>query len=211
MSSAEQSTLEVDDVLESIETFREAAVPQAESYQEGWGLALEALVEGTEVVIDWDDDNSNQAVSEALSQLVQEVRDGNPDAIPDAIALLATDLAEAPTEVSIAVLLKMTPRLIDSHAALSGGSVSPDTIAAAHQALEQLEQLEQLDPDLPGLAEAQQRMAEVVDIVELLNIVLPEFAEVECTLIGMSITELRSAGEEGWAEQFAAGSEACGY
>ena len=204
MSSAEQSTLEVDDVLESIETFREAAVPQAESYQEGWGLALEALVEGTEVVIDWDDDNSNQAVSEALSQLVQEVRDGNPDAIPDAIALLATDLAEAPTEVSIAVLLKMTPRLIDSHAALSGGSVSPDTIAAAQQAL-------QLDPDLPGLAEAQQGLAVIVDGVELLNIVLPEFAEVECTLIGMSITELRSAGEEGWAEQFAAGSEACGY
>jgi hypothetical protein len=156
-------------------------------------------------LIEYADDNDKQALSEALSQLMQEVEDGNLDAVPDAISSIATDLAQAPREVAIAMSLKMAPRLIDSLETVSGGSVSPDTIAAAQQALEQL------DPDHPGKAEAQQYLQVTVDSIELGNNVIEEWAEVHCAVLGMIIAELESAGEEAWAQQFAADSQACGY
>jgi hypothetical protein len=205
MSSAEQSAPELDEVLEKILPLLEEAVAQEEGLEEGVDLGVEAAVEGIEVLIDYADDYDIQALSEPLSQLMQEVKDGNLDAVPETITALASDLADAPPEVSIAVLLKMAPRLIDAHAALSDGSVSPDTIAEAQQALEQL------DPDYPGKAEALQFFQEGVDIIEVQNNAIEDSTEVLCTIIGMIITELESAGEEGWAEQFAADSEACGY
>jgi hypothetical protein len=205
LSSAEQTALELDDVEESVQILWEAAAAQEESLGEGLDPTMEAVVEGLEVLIEHADDTNQPALSETLSQLMQNVKDGNLDAILDAITLLTTDLAEAPLEVSIAMSLKMAPRLIDSLAAISGGSVSPDTIAAAQQALEQL------DPDHPGKTEAQQLLQEAVGIIEQRNNAIEEIAEAHCLVLGNIISALEAAGEEAWAAQFAAESAACGY
>jgi hypothetical protein len=107
-------------------------------------------------------------------------------------------LAAAPLEVSVVVLLTMTPRLIDSCAAVPGGPVSPDTLAAAQQALKQL------DPDHPGKAEALQLWQEGLDQLQVIDSTREDYVEALSTVAGMIIAELQAAGEEGWAEQFAA-------
>lgn len=205
VTSAEQTTLELADVLEIIEVLKEEAVAQEEGLKEGVDFNREAAVEGLEVLIDYADDSNKQALSEALSQLMQDVKDGNGDAVLEAINSVATDLAEAPLEVAIAMSLKMAPRLIDSLAAVSSATVSPDTIAAAQQALEQL------DPDHPGKTEAQQHLQVGINIMEERFLAGEMVAEADCAALGTIITLLESAGEEDWAVQFAADSEVCGY
>jgi pilus assembly protein Flp/PilA len=159
MSGTRQTTLEFDDVGESIEMLWEEAAAQEESLREGADLILEAAVEGFEVLIDYADDINEPVLSEALSQLVQDIKEGNLDAVPDDITLLGTELVEFPQGVWTAVSLKMAPSLTDSCETVAGAYVSQDTIDAARQALEQL------GPDHPGAAEAHELLNEAEAII----------------------------------------------
>ena len=214
MSNAEQPARgkkparELDDVDENILALFEAAEEQEESLQEGVDLTLEAIVEGLEVLMDFTDDNDNQPLSESLSQLLQEVKDGNLVALPEVITEIGTDLAEAlaeaPLEVQISILRKMGPRLIDSCVMFSNGSVSPDTIAAAQQALEGL------DENHPGKADALDILEGAVVIIEKRNDAIEDYTEYQSAILEIFITGLELAGEEELAQQLAADSEACG-
>jgi hypothetical protein len=195
---------ESDDVEEIILALFEAAAEQEESLEEGVDHTTEAVGEGLEALIEFADDNNNQLLSETLSQLRQEVKDGNLDAVPDVITSLIGDLAEAPFEVWIAMSLKMTPRFIDSCVTLSGGKVSPDTISEAVQAVDQL------DEDHPRKTEVLQHLQEAVNIIEERNSAMEDSSNLQYEMIGMIITGLEYVGEEDLAEQFAADSEACG-
>lgn len=205
MTSAEPSTLEWDDVKESILALFEEALAQEESLEEGVDLTVEAVVEGLEVLIDYADDIDNQALSEALSQVVQDIKDGNLDAVPDVADYLVAELEEIPPEVWTALSLKTAPRLIDSCETVSGGFVSPDAIAAAQEALEQL------DPDYPGKAEKQQQLQEAVDIIEERQSFSESWLEVNSYVLDLFIAGLESVGEVELAAQLAADSEVCGY
>jgi len=137
---------------------------------------------------------------------MQEVKDGNLDALSDdeQIGTDLADLADAPLEVLIAMMLKMTPRLIDSCVMVSNGSVSPDTIAAALQAVEDL------DEDHPGRDQALQLLQGAVDTIEERNIAAEVYAEGQSEVLGIFINVLGFADEGGLAQQLAAESEACG-
>ena len=84
ISGTTQTTPELDDVIENVLIAREAAMAQAEGLLEGIALDREASVEGFEVLIDKANDLDKLALSEALSQLVQDIKDGNLDAALDA-------------------------------------------------------------------------------------------------------------------------------
>ena len=205
MTSAEPSTLEWDDVKESILALFEEALAQEESLEEGVDLSVEAVVEGLEVLIEYADDIDNQALSEALSQVVQDIKDGSLDAVPDVADYLVAELEEIPPEAWSALSLKMAPRLIDSCETVSGGFVSPDAIAAVQEALEQL------DPDYPGKAEKQQQLQEAVDIIEERQSFSESWLEVNSYVLDLLIAGLESVGEVELAAQLAADSEVCGY
>jgi len=210
MSSAEQTTREkkhkpkIDDIDENILALFEAAEEQEESLQEGLELSVAAVVEGLEVLIDFADDDDNQALYESLSQLMQEVKDGNLDAFPAVPTQIVTGLAEAPLEVWTALILKMAPRFVDSCVMVSEGSVPPDTIVAAVQALEGL------DEDHPGKEEALELLQGAVDTIEERNNAGEYFTIAQSFVLEVFITELEDAGEEELAEQYAEDSEACG-
>lgn len=205
MSSAEQTTQEFDAVNENILALFEAAEEQEESLQEGVDLSVEAVVEGLEVLIDSADDNDNQALSGSLSQLLQEVKDGSLDADSEVITQIGTDLTDAPLEGLVPMILKMAPRLVDSCVMVSNGSVSPDTIAAAIQAVEGLD-----DEDHPGKEEALQLLQVVVGTIDGRNIAVEVFTDFQSEVLGIFISGLELAGKDGLAEQIAADSEACG-
>ena len=174
LSGAEQTPLELDDVRESIEVLWEQAMFQEESLEEGTNLAVEGVVEGLEVLIDYADDLDEQALSESLSLIMDDVKGGNlgdPNDVPDAINLL---LDEFPPEVQTAMSLKMAPRLTGSCEAVSDGLVSADAIEAAEQAVEQL------DEDHPGKAEVQQLLGEAVDIIEERNFLIGQWLDYAC-------------------------------
>jgi hypothetical protein len=123
-------------------------------------LAVEALEEGLEVLIEFADDTANSLLSDSLSQLLEEVKDGDLDAVPDVIAQLGEDLAAAPLEVWLDMMQKMAPRLIKSCVVVSEGSVSQDTIDEAVQAVQGL------DESHPGKAEALQLLEFAVATIE---------------------------------------------
>ena len=150
MSSGGSPGPGLEETQEKIILLWEEAEAQEESLEEAADLVFEAVAEGLEVLVDFADDNDDQALLESLSQLQQEVKEGNLDAVPEASASLLTELEGAPVEVWTAMSLKAAPRLIDSCELASDGSVPPDMIAEALQAVEQL------DEDHPGRAEALQ-------------------------------------------------------
>lgn len=203
MRIAEQTNPELDDVEENILTLLEEAEEQEESIDESVDLTVEAVEEGLEVLIDFADDINNQVLSETLSQLLQEVKDGNLDAVSDVVISMWSDLAEAPLEVYLAMALKITPRIIESCEALSDGTVSPETIAEAREAVEQL------DEDHPGKTEALELLQEAVDIVEERNIAIELHSDLQLEIIDMIISLLEFADELDLAGQLAADSEAC--
>ena len=204
MSGSEQPTQEFDAVNENILTLFEAAVEQEESLQEGVDLSVEAVVEGLEVLIDSADDNDNQVLSGFLSQLLQDFKDGNLDKDSEVITQIETELADAPLEVLIAMSLKMAPRLVDSCVMFSNGSVSPDTIDAAVQAVEGL------DDSHPGKTEALRLLQIAVGTIVGRNITAEVYTDAHSVALEIFIYGLEFAGKYGLAEQLAADSEACG-
>jgi pilus assembly protein Flp/PilA len=204
MSSAQQPPQEWDDALESIIMLWEEAEVQEEGLEEGMELAAEAVGEGLEVLVDFADDNDDPVLSESLSQLRQQVQDGNLDAVPDVIASLLDELADLPPEVGTAMSLEVAPRLVASCEMVSAGSVSPEPIAAALQAVEQL------DEDHPGKAEALQLLQEAVEIIEGRNDAIQDYLDVHTTVLDFIIAGLQAAGEWELAAEIAAASAACG-
>jgi pilus assembly protein Flp/PilA len=204
MSSTAQTALEWDDA-ESIIVLWEEAEAQEESLEEGAELNVEAVVEGLEVLIDYADDIDNQALSAALSQLVQDIKDGNLYTVPDVAEYLMAELEELPPEIWSAIILKMAPRLIDACEAVSGGSVSPEAIAAAQLSLEQL------DPDHPCRAAALELLQEAVEIIEERENISQDWLAANAHILGFFVARLSSLGEDALAEQLAVESGACGY
>jgi pilus assembly protein Flp/PilA len=203
VSSVQQPPQEWDDARESIIVLWEEAEAQEDGLQEGMELAAEAIGEGLEVLIDFADDNDDPVLSESLSQLLQQVNDGNLDAVPDVIASLLDELAEVPLEVGTAMSLEVAPRLVASCETVSAGLVSPEPIAAA------LEAVEQLDEDHPGRAEALQLLQEAVEIIEGRNDAIQDYLGAHSTVLDFIIAGLESAGEWDLAAEIAAASVAC--
>ena len=195
---------ELDDVQEDIFALLEAAEEQEENFQEGMDLAVEAVEEGLEVLIEFADDTANSLLSDSLSQLVQEVRDGDLDAVSDVITEIVTELADAPLEVWLDMMLKMAPRIIESCVVVSEGSVSADTIERAVQAVQDL------DEDHPGRAEALQLLQFAVATIEERNNAAQDYTDFQSTLLEFFVAGFELAGEEDLAEQLAADSEVCG-
>jgi pilus assembly protein Flp/PilA len=195
---------ELDDVQEDIFALLEAAEEQEENFQEGVDLAVEAVEEGLEVLIEFADETANSLLSDSLSQLLQEVRDGDLDAVSEVFEQVVADLAEAPLEVLLDMMLKMAPRIIESCVEVSEGTVSPDTIEAAVQAVQGL------DEDLPGRAEALQLLQFAVATIEERNNAAQEYTDFQSALLEFFVAGFELAGEEDLAEQLAADSEACG-
>jgi pilus assembly protein Flp/PilA len=96
MSDAEQTTLELDDAREQIMILWEEAAAQEEGLQEGVDFALEAVVEGFEVLIDYADDLNQQELSAGLSLLIQNIQSGDIDGIPDAVVALGSYMEDVP-------------------------------------------------------------------------------------------------------------------
>jgi pilus assembly protein Flp/PilA len=204
MSGAQQPPQEWDGTLESIIVLWEQAEAQEEGLEEGMELAAEAVGEGLEVLVDFADDNDDPVLSGSLSQLLQQVNDGNLDAVPDVIASLLDELAEVPLEVGTAMSLEVAPRLIDSCETVSAGLVPPEPIAAA------LEAVEQLDEDHPGKAVALQLLQEAVEIIGGRNDAIQDYLDLQSTVLDFIVAGLESAGEWDLAAEIAAASAACG-
>ncbi len=122
----------------------------------------------------------------------------------DGFASLLTELEGIPLEVWTAVSLKVAPRLLHACETVSGGTVSPATIAAA------LVAVEELDADHPGKAEALQLLQEAEEIIEGRNEAIEFQLDVHSTALGLIIAGLEAAGEEELAAEIAAAAEACG-
>ncbi len=195
---------EFDEVKEELYVLFEAAKEQEENFQEGVDLAIEAVEEGLEVLIEFADDTANALLSDSLSQLLQEVRDGDLEAVSEAIEQIWDDLADAPLEVGLDLSLKMAPRIIESCVVVAEGTVSPDTIEDAVQAVQGL------DEDHPGKAEALQLLQFAVATIEERNNAAQDYAEFQSTLLDFIIAGFELVGEGGLAEQLAADSVACG-
>jgi hypothetical protein len=194
----------LDDVVESIEALWEEAETQEESLQEGAELAVEAVGEGLEVLMEFAEDADNQALAAALDQLVQEVKAGNVDAVPGAIAAIGDELEELPLEIWVPLSERMAPRLIGSCEIVSGGPVSEDTLTLAVQAVEQL------DDDHPGKMEALQGLEEARMIIEDRNMATELFLGFQSEVLGMMVHGLELAGEDGLAAQLHEDRAACG-
>ncbi len=195
---------ELTDVLEVIFALSEEAEEQEENLQEGVDLAIEAIEEGLEVLIEFADDTANTLLSDSLSQLLQEVKDGNLEAVSEVIEQIWDDLAEAPLEVGLEMSLKMAPRIIESCVVVSEGFVSPDTIDEAVQAVQGL-----VD-DHPGKAEALQLLQFAVATIEERNDAAQDHIDFQSTLLEFIVAGFELAGEEELAEQLAVDSEVCG-
>jgi pilus assembly protein Flp/PilA len=205
MDSGQQPPLEWDDAKEKILALWEEAKAQEEGLQEGTDLVVEALGEGLEVLVDYAGDGEDPLLYESLSALLQQVRGGNLEAVPNVIASLLDELGEMPSEVGTAMSLKVAPRLIGGCEAVSGGTVSADTIAAA------VEAVQQLDDAHPGKAEALQLLQEAAEMIEGRNEVIGSYLDGGAYTLDLIIAGLELAGEGELAAEIEAASEACGY
>lgn len=205
MSSAQQPSQEWDDALENIIVLWEEAEAQEEGLQKGVDLVVEAVGEGLEVLVDFAGDTEDPELYESLFALLQQVRDGDLEAVPNVIASLLDELAEVPSEVGTAMSLKVAPRVIKACEAVSAGSVSADTIDAAVGAVEQL------DDDHPGKAEALQLLQEAAETIEGRNDAIESYLDGGSYTLDVIIAGLELAGEAELAAEIEAASEACGY
>jgi pilus assembly protein Flp/PilA len=205
MDSGQQPPLEWDDVKENIIVLWVEAEAQEEGLQEGVDLVVEALGEGLEVLVDYAGDGEDPLLYESLSALLQQVRDGNLEAIQSAIVSLQDALAGLPPAVGTAMAEKVAPRLIGGCEAVSGGSVSADTIAAALQAVQQL------DDEHPGKAEALQLLQEAAETIEGRNEAIESYMEVGSYTLDLIVAGLELAGEGELAAEIEAASQACAY
>jgi Flp pilus assembly pilin Flp len=204
ISSAEPASPEWDAAREKIIVLWEAAEAQEEGLQEGVDLVVEAVGESLEVLLDFADDHGDPGLSESLSQLLQQVKAGNLDAVPDVIDSLLDELAELPLEVGTAMSLKVAPRVIQSCEVVSAGSVSPEAIAAAVLAVEDL------DDDHPGKAEALQLLQGAAETMEGRNDAIGSYLDAGSLVLDAIIAGLEYAGEWDLAAEIAAASAACG-
>jgi hypothetical protein len=203
---SEQTAPKLYEVDENILTLWEESAAQEESIEEGVDHSIEAVVEGLEALIEFADDDDNQALAEILSQLRQAVKDGNQDAVEAIIETLIDEQAEVPNEGVIAMSLKMAPRLIDSCVTISGGKVSPDTISEALQAVEQI------DEDHPRKTEILALFQAVVNVIEDRNSTMEEYSNFHYFIISKIITALEDVGGyDDLVAQFAADSAVCSY
>jgi pilus assembly protein Flp/PilA len=202
-SSAQQSPQAWDNAKEKIIVLWEEAEAQEEGLAEGVDFTVEALGEGLEVLVEFADENQDPVLYESLSPLLQQVRDGNLEAVPDVIYSLLDQLAEMPSDIGTAMSQKVAPRLIDACIAASGGTVSTDTITAALQAVEQL------DDDHPGKAEALSLLQAAAETIDGRNDAIEVYLDGASTSLDLIIAGLELAGEEELAAEIATASEAC--
>ena len=192
-----------EDPPEAITALRDEVQEQEESLEQGVVLIIEAIVEGLDVLVDYADDMENQALSASLTQLLQEIMDGNFDEVAVVFPSLVVELNEAPFKVRVAVIEAVVPRLIASCEVVSEGMVSSDAIADALAAVEALED------GHPGKEAARQLLQQAVDDIEGRNAFIEAYPGGMSVLIDQVITVLENAGKDKLAEIISTKSEAC--
>jgi pilus assembly protein Flp/PilA len=206
MNATQEENQEPDlnDVQEDIFALQEETEEQAENFQEGTDLAVEALGEGLEVLTEFADDSGDLMLSASLSQLLAEVRAGNLATVQAAITQIGTGLALAPVEVWLDMSLKMAPSLTKSCVVVSEARVSSDAINGAFEAINGL------DDDHPGKADALAALQVGVAAIEARNTASAEYVDIQSAILQAFVAGFEYVGEYDIAAQLAADSEACG-